>query len=126
MPEIAFRAEQTNPVFLCVAGSVTTGARQAHAAKSNKKQNPYEKVKQEATEDSSEPLPGAFEFSLWPPLKVLEVKPLHRGPGPWRPCARIGCVRRNGDTKRSKLNEIVPPGVDAIGDGHPWTAKPNE
>lgn len=74
--------EQTNPVFLCVAGSVTTGASQAHAAKSNKKLNPYKKVKQEATEDSSEPLPGAFAFVLWPPLKVLEAKPLHRGPGP--------------------------------------------
>ena len=74
MPEIDF-AHEPQPIrcFLCVASSVTTGAGQSHAAKSDKKQNPYEKLKELAA-DSSELLPNAFAFVLWPPLKVSEPK----------------------------------------------------
>lgn len=78
-------------------------------------------------EDSAEPLPGVGAFFLWLLAKVLalaHLRPLRLIPS--RPFARIGSARRNGDTKRSKVNENAPLTVDANEAGRPSIAILND
>jgi hypothetical protein len=117
---------QELPLFpLRLPNSVTTGARKLHAAKSNEHRNPYTEVNEAETEDCSAPLPGIGAFLLWLQPKVLEALLLPPPREiPLRPFARIGPVRHNGDTKRSKVNENAPPGAETMEAGHPSIVRP--
>ncbi len=123
---IGFARERDRAGVVCTAGPQQLGRVSRTLRSRTRSEILTRKSKGTAAVDFSKPLPVFFAFVLWSLQKVSAPKHLTRWTAPWRPCSGIGSARRNGDTRRSKANEIAPPGVDAMAAVRPSTARPNE